>query len=93
MLRSKAKGIDYRQIQNRRAWPFNAFIATLAQLLGKKGGITAFTAEELEFLKNLYNRTPALTSSYLEEAVVQADEKTLLAITYQLQKIIARKEN
>ena len=64
----------------------------LAQLLGRKGDLTAFSTRELELLRKRYNRTPRLTKPLLVEAFEHADEKSLLAVLYLLQRLSDRKE-
>ncbi|MBI4606030.1 MAG: DDE-type integrase/transposase/recombinase [Planctomycetes bacterium] len=91
-LRAKAQGIDYRRALSERAWPFHAFVKTLAQLLGRKGGPSAFSAGELEALKKIFNRHSGLTEPQLLEAFERAPEKTFPHIAYELQQLEARKE-
>lgn len=91
-LRRKTQGIDYRRATAQRHWPFAAFAKALAQLLGRKGDLTAFSTRELEHLKNFYNRTPQLTKPLLVEAVENTDEKTILSVLYQLECLRDRKE-
>ena len=92
MLREKTKGIDYRQAISQRRWAFAAFAKAVAQLLGRKGGLTAFSTRELELMKALYNKNPQITKPLLVEACENANEKTILAILYQLQHLCNRKE-
>lgn len=91
-LNTKSKGIDYRNLVSKRTWPFAAFIQKLAKLMGRKGSIGAFNAEELETLKKAYNRIPQISESMLVEAFKMALEKTILHIIYQLQIIKNTKE-
>ena len=51
----QAKGIDYKKLLQQQRWPFPSFIETLACLMGKIGGLNAFTAGELETLKKVYD--------------------------------------
>jgi putative transposase len=91
-LQAQARGIDYRQVVIPRRWSFTAFVGTLASLLGRKGGITAFSTREIESLQKCYNTTPALSRPLLEEAVAASSEKTVLAILFQLTRLSKRKE-
>ena len=90
-LRANTQGIDYRKTVSKRYWPFNDFVVTFARLLGRKGGLSAFSTQELEILKNNYNRLPRLTKPLLVEAFESARDKSILAILYQLQ-VYKRKE-
>ena len=91
-LRAQTQGIDYRRAVIERRWAFAAFAKTFAQLLGRRGDLTAFATRELELLRNFYNHTPRITKPLLVEAVEDASEKSLLAILYHLQRLCDRKE-
>jgi hypothetical protein len=84
-LDARAKGIDFTQLRHER-WPFSAFAQTLARLLGHTGGISAFSAEQLETLKATYDAQPALDESQLIAAVERAEVKNLHHIVWQLQQ-------
>jgi len=85
-LRQRSQGIDYRQLPAPRRWSFGDFAQTLAQLLGRRGGLSAFTSDELEVLGKLYPRVQC-TEPLLRQAVEQAPEKTIPAIAFQLQRL------
>jgi hypothetical protein len=85
-LRQRSQGIDYRQVTQPRRWPFGDFAQTLAQLLGRRGGLSAFTTDELEALGKLSQRVDC-TEALLRQAVEQSREKTIPAIAFQLQRL------
>jgi transposase InsO family protein len=91
-LREKARGIDYRAAMEHRPWPFASFTKLFADLLGRKGGPSAFSAGELEALRKLYNRHSALSEALLTEAFDRAAERTLPHIAYELQRLRGRKD-
>ena len=84
-LDAQAKGIDFTQLPHHR-WPFSAFAQTLARLLGYPGGISAFSAAQLETLKATYDTLPALCEAQLVAAVEDAAVKNLHHILWQLQQ-------
>ena len=87
-LKARTQGIDYRQILSTRQWPFNAFVHTVARLMGEqKKGLSAFNAEELEMLKKAYNRMPALNEVSVEQAWLQSPQKTIPHLICQLQNM------
>ena len=90
-LDSQAKGIDYRKVVSDRLWPFHSFVNSFASLLGRKGGISAFTSEELETLKKTYNQSLSINKEMLLEAFELSDSKTLPYIIYELKQLIKRK--
>jgi len=71
---------------------FGDFAQTLAHLLGRRGGLSAFSTDELEALSKLYARLDC-SESLLRQAVEQAPEKTLPAIAFQLQRLNDRSES
>ncbi len=85
-LRKKSQGIDYRKAVAERHWPFTAFAKALAQLLGRKGDLTAFSTQELAILQKFYDRNPQLTQSQLLEACERAQEKTIPYVLYEGEK-------
>jgi transposase InsO family protein len=91
-LREKAQGIDYREVLQHRSWPFANFTKLFSELLGRKGGPSAFSAGELESLRKIYNRHSALTEALLTEAFDAATERTIPHIAYELQRLRGRKD-
>ena len=85
-LAAQSRGIDYCKAVPQRSWPFPEFVKTFAQLLGKKGGLSAFSAGELETLKKLYNRDAALDKRRLERAFAKAQYKTIAYVAYELRQ-------
>jgi putative transposase len=86
-LDAAAAGIDYRAAMARRAWPFADFVKTLAGELGRPGGLTAFSSEELQALQQVYSRQSELDGPLLREAVRQAEPKTVPVIVFHLQQL------
>lgn len=84
-LADEIGGIDYRVAQRPRRWSFDAFAACLADSMGRPGGLSAFSAEELDALSKVHARHPNLTRALLKKAVAQAERPTLPAIVYALQ--------
>jgi transposase InsO family protein len=84
-LATEIGGIDYSVMQRPRRWSFDAFAACLAELLGRQGGLSAFSAEELDALSKVHAHQPSLTRTLLRKAFAQAERQTLPAIVYALQ--------
>ncbi len=85
-LQQRSQGIDYRQLPAARRWSFGDFVQTLGQLLGRRGGLSAFTSDELEALSKLYARVDC-QEPLLRQAVEQSREKTIPAIAFELQRL------
>jgi putative transposase len=84
-LAKEIGGIDYSVMQRPHRWSFDAFAACLADLLGRPGGLSAFSVEELDALGKVHARHPNLTRTLLKKAFAQAERPTIPAIVYALQ--------
>lgn len=87
-LAEKTQGIDYRKVAAQRPWPFHEFVKTIADLLGMKGGLSAFSSMELENLKKTYNQNTNINKSLVKQAFERADKPLLPYILYQLKTLI-----
>ena len=85
-------GIDYRKAVSARSWSFASFISCFAYLLGRKGGASAFSSEEQQALKRIYDRYPFLNEPLLRRAFLQAQEPTIPLVACQLEAIRETKE-
>ncbi|MCP5005433.1 MAG: hypothetical protein GY941_16075, partial [Planctomycetes bacterium] len=60
---------------------------------GRKGKLSAFTSDELEALKKIYNRIADLDEAMLLKAWDGAPYKTITHVIYQLQILKLQKED
>lgn len=88
MVAAAAQGMSYRQA--RQFMTLGQLAAVLAKLLGRQGGASSWSGEEMETLSHVQQRHPQITSSLLEQACQQADPKTLPVIIFQLQQLIGK---
>ena len=86
-LSDELGGIDYSVMQSPRRWSFDAFAACLADLLGRQGGLSAFSSEELVALKQVHERHPNLTRTLLKKAFARAESPTIPSIVHALQQL------
>jgi putative transposase len=91
-LAANTRGIDYRKVVSVRPWPFHAFVKAFARLLGKEEGISAFTAQELETLKKLYNQNARLNESVLTQAFALVPDKSFPHLILELKQTLQKKE-
>ncbi|MCP4110403.1 MAG: DDE-type integrase/transposase/recombinase [Desulfobacteraceae bacterium] len=92
-LDAQTKGIDYRKVQN-RPWPFHEFAAMFAKLLGNRGGLASFTADELETLKKAYNTSARIDRKILRQSFENACPKSMPYVIRELKLLLnQRKEN
>ena len=87
-LDEETRGIDYRKITGKRAFPFYQFAKILAEMLGLKGGLSAFNAEEIEKLKKTFNQSTAISKQMLKTAYERANQKKLPFICHELKLLI-----
>lgn len=90
-LVTKTQGIDYRKM-NQRPWPFQEFVKLIADFLGKKGGLTAFNADELETLKKTWNMNAGINKTIVRQACAAAIHKSIPYVIREL-KTLFNKEN
>jgi hypothetical protein len=93
-LRDRHAGIDYQAVLAAagRRWPLAEFVKQLAAHLGRKGGLTAFTTDELETLQRVYQRLTSLDAPMLREACQRANSKTIPDIVFVLQQLAHQQE-
>ena len=82
------RGVDYHQARNRRSWSFSQFAGKFAKLLGRDGGISALSTQELELLNRVHRRHERITARLLEEAFQRAEVKTIPVIVFHLQNLL-----
>jgi hypothetical protein len=82
------RGLDYHQAQRRQRWPFAQFARKLTKLLGRSGGLSSLSTEELELLDRVHRRHEKITARLLEEAFQRAEVKTIPIIVFQLQNLL-----
>lgn len=88
-LRARYAGIDYQAALAAagRRWPFAEFVKQFASHLGRKGGLTAFTTDELESLQKVYQRLTTLDAPMFREACERVTQRTIPEIVYVLQQL------
>jgi hypothetical protein len=88
-LDKTSRGIDYQAVLacGQRSWPFVEFAKKMAVLLGRSGGVSAFSTGELEELQKVYQRLELLDETMLLEAFQQANDRTIPEIVFLLQQL------
>jgi len=89
-LNERTGGIDYRKVVEHRAWPFHEFAKTVADLLGRKGGLASLTAQELESLKKTYNQSLSIDRQMVKKAFERALHKSVPYIVRELKDLIKK---
>lgn len=81
-------GVDYHRAQQRPLWSFPSLAAAFAKLLGRQGGASGLSTQEMEQLSQVHKRLPQITQRLLERAFQQAEVKTIPVIVFQLQILL-----
>jgi hypothetical protein len=82
-------GLDFASARARNVWSLTSFATCLARLLGHAGGLSAWSAEELEALRVFHSRHDRVTESLLRTAVTQAAAHTIPHVLWQLQSLLS----
>jgi hypothetical protein len=91
--RRRHQGIDFFTAQEMTRWSWSGFAGTFARLLGRTGGLSAFTAEELDALRKFHGRHDRVHDALLRQAFQQAELKTIPLILFQLQNLLTERSN
>jgi hypothetical protein len=83
-----AAGVAYHQAQQRHVWRFSSFAAAMAKLLGRQGGVSGLSTQEMELLCQVHDRLPRITQRLLEQAFRQAEQPTIPVIVFHLQNLL-----
>jgi len=89
-LAEQTGGIDYRNVVDKRPWPFHEFAKTVADLMGRKAGLADLTTEELESLKKVFNQSLCINRKMVKLAFEKALYKSVPYIVRELQYLIKK---
>lgn len=83
-------GMDYQSASQRNALTSSQFISQLTKLLGRAGGLSALTPDELRTLQDFYARHDQLPlhEPLLRAAVAQAESPTIPSVLLRLQSLL-----
>lgn len=91
-LEQASAGIDYAKAIGSRTWPFADFAAFFARLAGRQGGLSGFTAEELERLKKFHSQNPGIDQQALKLAFETAPHDSVVGVIGELKRMKKEKE-
>lgn len=84
----RADGIDYHSARRRNVWPLTQFASKFARLLGRKGGVSGLSTQEMEVLAAFHARHQRLNESLLRDAFEQAESTSIPQILFHLQSLL-----
>ena len=86
-------GIDFHSARQRNVWSVSSFARVFARLLGRQGGVSGLTAQEMDLLAAFHARHDRVSESLLRQAFEQAPAATLPEILFQLQSLIPERND
>ncbi|MGI9458288.1 MAG: Mu transposase C-terminal domain-containing protein, partial [Aeoliella sp.] len=84
----RSAGLDYHSAQQRNIWSLSQFAAKLARLLGREGGLSSFTPDEMETLRAFHLRHNRINESMLKQAFAAAEARSIPHVLFQLQLLL-----
>jgi putative transposase len=86
--KQRQQGIDFHSARQRNKWSLTSFARVFARLLGRTGGVSALTTQEMDTLASFHTRHDRLTESLLREAFARAGSPTIPEVLFQLQFLL-----
>lgn len=84
----RRQGIDFHSARQRNVWSVTNFARVFARLLGRQGGLSGLTAQEMDVLAAFHARHERVTESLLRQAFSQAPSPNIPEILFQLQTLL-----
>ena len=89
----RSQGIDFHSARQRNVWSLTSFARVFARLLGRRGGVSGLTAQEMETLNAFYTRHENLNEGLLRKAFERAASATILEVLFQLQSLLLERND
>jgi hypothetical protein len=89
----RSQGIDFHSARQRNVWSVASFARVFARLLGRQGGISGLTTQEMDLLAAFHARHDRVTESLLQQAFAQAASPTLPDVFFQLQTLLPERND
>jgi len=84
----RQQGIDFHSARQRNVWSVTSFARVFARLLGRQGGVSGLSAQEMDVLAAFHARHERVTESLLRQAFSQAAPPTIPEVLFQLQILL-----
>jgi transposase InsO family protein len=91
--KQRQQGIDFHSARQRNQWSLTSFARVFARLLGRTGGVSALTTQEMDTLASFHARHDRLTESLLREAFARAESPTISEVLFQLQSLLLERND
>jgi len=84
----RRQGIDFHSARQRNEWSMTSFARVFARLLGRVGGVSGLSSQEINTLAAFHSRYDRLNEGLLREAFSRANSPTIPEILLQLQSLL-----
>ena len=74
-------------------WSFSQWAAKFAQLLGRNGGLSSLSPDELSTLRAFHTKHDRVHETLVRQAFAQAEPKSIPQILWQLQLLLQEGKN
>jgi transposase InsO family protein len=89
----RSLGIDFHSARQRNVWSMSSFARVFARLLGRQGGVSGLTTQEMDHLAAFHDCNDRVTESLLRQAFEQAPAGTLPEVLFQLQSLLSKRRD
>jgi len=83
-------GLDFQSASGRNVWSLTSFATLIAKLLGRDGGLSALSSDELDALRGFHAQHDRVNESLLRAAVANAPSATIPHVLFQLQSLLSQ---
>jgi transposase InsO family protein len=86
----RQSGLDFQSASQRNVWSLSGFATLIAKLLGRDGGLSALSGDELDALRAFHARHDRVHESLLRAAVASAESATIPHVLFRLQSLLSQ---
>jgi hypothetical protein len=89
----RRQGIDFHSARQRNEWSMTGFARVFSRLLGRAGGVSGLSSQEMDTLAAFHTRHDRLHEGLLREAFARADTPTIPEILLRLQSLLSERND
>jgi hypothetical protein len=86
----RQSGLDFQSASSRNVWSLTSFATLIAKLLGRDGGLSALSPDELDALRAFHTRHDRANESLVRAAVASAESPTIPHVLFRLQTLLSQ---
>jgi hypothetical protein len=85
----RQQGLDFHSASQRNVWPLTSFATLLAKLLGREGGLSSLSPEELNALEAFHRRHNRVQETLVRQAVARSETTSIAHVLLELQSLLS----